>query len=376
MKKFFKNASLLCLVFALLLTAVACKEINHDTPKQTTPEETTPEQTTPEEPIAPHVHSFGSWQNLNDLDEGEEGEQERICACGETETRTVCASVGLAYRANEEDGTCIITGPGECSDTILHVPAFINGYRVVSVWQGAFGRNADLVEVSLPNTLLVVDCEAFFACKSLEQVSLPNSLENIEISAFLDCKSLTSIFIPTSVNSISVSAFSGCENLESIIVDADSVKFYSQGNCIIDRATQAVVIGCKASAIPNGVVKIGEHAFAHCNLITTIDIPESVMSIDEQAFYQCRKLETVILPQNVKSIGSDAFLACTALKSITIPSGVTDIVASTFKLCYSLETIIFTGTIEQWSAITFGKDWNEDIVATEVICSDGVVPLN
>ena len=89
-----------------------------------------------------------------------------------------------------------------------------------------------------------------------------------------------------------------------------------------------------------------------------------------------KKISKIVVKEGVTSIGSYAFWACTALKSITIPSGVTDIFASTFELCYSLETIIFTGTIEQWSAITFGKDWNKDIVATEVICSDGVVPLN
>ena len=66
----------------------------------------------------------------------------------------------------------------------------------------------------------------------------------------------------------------------------------------------------------------------------------------------------------------------TYLESIVIPNSITSIGNSAFYYCTSLETIEFEGTVEQWNAIEKGGNWNYYVSATEVICSDGVVPLN
>jgi hypothetical protein len=43
--------------------------------------------------------------------------------------------------------------------------------------------------------------------------------------------------------------------------------------------------------------------------------------------------------------------------------------------CTNLSSIIFEGTTAQWNAIRKGTDWNEDVPATHVQCSDGQVEL-
>ncbi|MBQ8627348.1 MAG: leucine-rich repeat protein [Agathobacter sp.] len=70
------------------------------------------------------------------------------------------------------------------------------------------------------------------------------------------------------------------------------------------------------------------------------------------------------------------FAWCSSLTvAPVIPSSVTSM-KHTFWNCTSLTTIKFAGTVDQWNAITFESDWNDGVLATEVVCSDGIVSLS
>lgn len=60
-------------------------------------------------------------------------------------------------------------------------------------------------------------------------------------------------------------------------------------------------------------------------------------------------------------MGGDAFYGCTSLASITIPDSVTSIGYGAFYDCTSLANIYYTGTEEQWNAITKGYNWNQNM---------------
>ena len=153
--------------------------------------------------------------------------------------------------------------------------------------------------------------------------------------AFADCFGLTSITIPESVKSISPDAFYNCSGLSSITVHDNNSAYYSSGNCLIERYTAKIILGCKTSVIPQegDIVRIGDYAFSGCTGLTSITIPHGVDSIGVHAFEGCSSLTSITIPESVTRIGYNAFKGCSGLTSITIPNSVTNISDSMFQDC-------------------------------------------
>ena len=89
--------------------------------------------------------------------------------------------------------------------------------------------------------------------------------------------------------------------------------------------------------------------------LTSIVIPDSVTSIGSDVFYGCSSLTSVIIPDSVTSIGDDAFNSCSRLTSVVIPDSVTSIGYWAFYGCSALKNVYYTGSEEEWKAITIGS---------------------
>lgn len=100
---------------------------------------------------------------------------------------------------------------------------------------------------------------------------------------------------------------------------------------------------------------------AHMNKINTIIANSGMTHIGNSAFYYCSSLTAVTIPDSVISIGAGAFTGCSSLGSVDIPSSVTSIGNSAFANCTSLSDVYYSGTQEQWDAISFGFD-NDDLL--------------
>ena len=74
--------------------------------------------------------------------------------------------------------------------------------------------------------------------------------------------------------------------------------------------------GLTEYTIPDGVVSIGNTAFAYCSSLTSITIPDSVVSIGDYAFYDCSSLTSITIPDGVTSIGECAFAYCSSMKEV------------------------------------------------------------
>ncbi len=212
---------------------------------------------------------------------------------------------------------------------------------VTSIGWGAFDGCFSLTTITIPESVTSIGKEAFFNCKSLASIDIPEGVTSIGSQAFYYCSSLTSINIPESVTSIGNYAFSGCRSLTSIVVAEGNVVYDSRNGCnaIIKINSNALIVGCSTTIIPDSVTSIGEYAFDSCSELISIILPDRVTSIGNYAFYKCSNLISVTLPDSMTGIGYGAFRDCSSLTSIDIPEGVTSIRNYTFDGCSSLTTV-------------------------------------
>ena len=182
------------------------------------------------------------------------------------------------------------------------------------------------------------------AAGSLENMVIPNTIDGVDIVE-IDLDSLlirwqvTSVTVPSSVTRVTTSQTILRSGVTSITVAPGNPVYRSEGNCLIETASNTVILGCQNSTIPNGIQSIGENAFANCKELTSITIPNGVTSIGDYAFYGCESLTGITLPEGVSSIGNGAFSHCKKLMSITIPDSVTSIGMVAFSWCEALPSI-------------------------------------
>ena len=241
---------------------------------------------------------------------------------------------------------------------------------VTSIGDGAFRGCSSLTSITIPDSVTSIGDATFEDCTSLTSITIPNSVTSIGYEAFYDCNSLTSITIPNSVTSIGDGAFRGCTGLTSITIP-DSVT--SIGGNAFRRCSSLTSI-----TIPNSVTSIGDAAFWDCSGLTSITIPNSVTSIGEWAFCLCDGLTSITIPNSVTSIGYKAFDGCTGLTSITIPNSVTSIGKSAFEDCTGLKDVYYTGSKDEWEAISIGE-YNDCLLDATIHYNwidDSVLSLN
>ena len=110
-------------------------------------------------------------------------------------------------------------------------------------------------------------------------------------------------------------------------------------------ATTYTITGIKDNSVteiivPDYVTTIGDHAFASCYRLTSVEIGDSVTTIDAYAFSGCTSLTSVVIGDSVTQIGNGAFDNCTILTSVVIPDSVTTIGYETFRYCEKLVEVI------------------------------------
>jgi fibronectin type III domain protein len=190
------------------------------------------------------------------------------------------------------------------------IPAVYNGLPVTRIADSGFGRCENLVSVTIPDSVTEIGNYAFAMCHSLKSITIPRSVTKIGRFIFLR---------------------RSCTALEALSVEEGNPVYHSDGNCIIETATNTLLFGCKASVIPDdgSVTKIGERAF-YFSSVESIVIPDTVTEIGNLAFAKCENLAEVTLSEGLKTIGRNAFGGCTALKEIEIPASAEEIAENAF----------------------------------------------
>lgn len=146
----------------------------------------------------------------------------------------------------------------------------------------------DLVEISLPSSLVSIGTFSLGNCSKLSRLVIPESVRILNGYAFMNCASLEEIVLPSSIASAyAVNMFGNCSKLSKI-------------------------------NLPDGLKRIDENMFNRCVSITEMVIPETVTTINKLAFNGCTGLKELNLPESVSTIETSAFYGCSNLSKIRI----------------------------------------------------------
>lgn len=186
-----------------------------------------------------------------------------------------------------------------------------------------------LEQISLPEGLTSIGANAFYNCASIEQFNLPDSVESIGNYAFGKCASLETVSLSKSLSTVGNWVFASCNSLINLTISPENANYYSAGNCIIERGTHTLVLGCLGSIIPNdGTIKIiGHHAFASQEKLVSITLPDSVTTIETYAFDRCSSLVSVDLGIFFTTFERRSFTNCPSIEYFTYPGTTADFTA-------------------------------------------------
>jgi hypothetical protein len=271
------------------------------------------------------------------------------------------------WELSTNDGAITIEYYYSDTNTVVDIPATINGLPVVAITANAFSSDAMVTSISIPSTLTniatgafeyctslssltvaaqnpvysslngvlfntnrtilldyppalagnytipgtvtVVGTNAFLDCGGLTGVTLPDGVRNIEDYAFNSCTGLASLTLPNSVTNLGLSAFGLCTHLGSFTFGNGIT---SVGPFVFGGA------GLTSITFPDGITNIGQYAYFNCTSLTNLVIGNAVTTIGEGAFSNCTKLTNAVVPASVISIGQQAFYNCLNLLSVTV----------------------------------------------------------
>ena len=318
------------------------------------------------------------------------------------------------YLALDQGGIAIMKYTG--ADKSLTVPATLDGQAVKVIGELAFSGNSGLTSVVLPEGVTRIDDGAFFTCDGLTSVTLPQSLTTLSGSPFYGCEHLETIALPAGLAAPESNPFVSCPALTGITVAAGNTALEVRQGLLYSRADSRLVcwpqgLAAGACAVPAGTLVIGREAFMLSDKLTSVTLPDSVTAIRSGAFRFCDGLTSINLPASVTVLEDSVFEGCSSLAGLTLPAGITELPSFclrycdgltrlvlpegiqrigicamegcsglreivlpaslreigdfAFNYCESLARVRFTGTQEEWSAVTVNA-FNDALTSAEL----------
>ena len=123
----------------------------------------------------------------------------------------------------------------------------------------------------------------------------------------------------------------------------------------LTEAEIAALTGALECAIPAGVTRVGEMAFAECEGLYEVSIPDTVTGIAQMAFFKCGNLRSLSLPDGVETLGPDSFSYCKKLTDIFVPASVREIGHHAFYACSGVTEVRLEAS--EADAPETGQDW-------------------
>ena len=174
------------------------------------------------------------------------------------------------------DGTAAITSYRYTQK--MAFPSEVDGITVSEICCADYydGRGEDrekVKQIIIPDSVKIIEAQAFISLRNLTSVTLPAGLERIEAETFTGCK-LKSIKLPNTLTYIGESAFRS-NDLTSL-------------------------------SLPDSIREIADSAFEGCGL-TSVKLPEGLEVIGAKAFKDNHITGEVVFPSTLRKLGDNAF---------------------------------------------------------------------
>ena len=266
------------------------------------------------------------------------------------------------------------------------IPVALKCLRLTADWQtlpayALFDCN-DLICLSLPENVTVIEKFAIYNGASLRQIDGLEKIVTFGDRALMNCSNLQILNLGDALESVGFGAFEGCNSIRAMTLPfvgrsktentylgyifgaahPDFAKgFYPNDLAKITLTNACQTLGnyaffecesLKEILLPEGLTSIGVRAFCGCVSLWSIKIPNSVTTIREEAFSGCDALMNFDFGEGLTEIGINAFYNCDSLKEIKLPMSLKSIPASCFAGCIALETLDLGG-VEKVGAEAF-----------------------
>jgi len=228
----------------------------------------------------------------------------------------------------------------EAFDGASKLTSVTMGNAVTEIGARAFRDCEQLASVTLSTAVTEIQEETFSGCFSLTTINI-DKITNFGEKAFYGC-GLTSVTLADGVDTIMGGAFASCNKLTGFQVGANNNDFTSDDGILYNKNKTILVQypGGKSGAYtaPDDVVEVSAYAFSG-SVVSSVTLKDTVTKLGSYAFEMCGNLETLVLSKNIERIMAQAFAYCTKLTTITIPESATSVLSSAFTGCSALTEI-------------------------------------
>jgi len=239
---------------------------------------------------------------------------------------------------------------------------------------GAFEGCNNPVNITMPNSIKLIDDKVFYNSTGLESISLPDSLEYIGKSAFEGCTNLDSISFPIKLYTIDDYAFKNCSSLTSVYLH-HNIKWLGVGVFNYCNNLATVYYNCKnANKIGFSRGLSGSYPFRNCENLTTVIFGDSVSKVPSYAFSRVYSLENVVFSNSVDTIGNSSFEE-TAIENLVLSNSVKYIDLWGFYKCYDLKNITFGSSFRRMESSSFVYSYNIETVTCKSMTPPSSVAL-
>ena len=238
---------------------------------------------------------------------------------------------------------------------------------------GAFEGCNNIVNITIPTSIKLIDDKVFYNSTGLESITLPDSLEYIGKSAFEGCTNLDSILFPSKLHTIDNYAFKNCSSLTTL-------HLHHNIECIGDQVVSfcnnldTIYYNCK-NAKNIREPRFGlSNSFQNCPNITTVIFGDSVRKVPDYAFSRVYSLKNVVFSNSIDTIGNSSFEE-TAIENLVLSNSVKYIDLWGFYKCYDLKNITFGSSFRRMESSSFVSSYNIETVTCKSMTPPSSVAL-